>query len=130
MHRGWGNTDGVGDISPRFSTAKCPPKVDTSSCGSNIRRNATDLNALRHAEAGVSGNCRKWSGTVVGFWHTTVLVGPQRRSQLDSSQCLDCCWNVTGNKAAIAIAEKAHICVGRFRATAMQLPAVSGFKTA
>jgi Fic family protein len=31
---------------------------------------------------------------------------------------------------AIAIAEKAHICVGRFRATAMRLPAVSGFKTA
>jgi hypothetical protein len=55
---------------------------------------------------------------MVGFWHTTLLVGPQRRSQLDSSQCLECCcWSVRGTKAAIAIAEKAHICVYRFRPT-------------
>jgi hypothetical protein len=67
---------------------------------------------------------------MVGFWHTTVLVGPQGHSQLDSSECLDCGWSVTGNKAAIAIAEKAHICVGRLRPMAMRLPAVSGFKIA
>ena len=67
---------------------------------------------------------------MVGFWHTTLLVGPQRRSQLESSQCLDCGWSVTGNKAAIAIAEKAHICVGRFRPTAARLPAMPGLKIA
>jgi hypothetical protein len=67
---------------------------------------------------------------MLGFWHTTFLVGPQRRIQLDSSQCLDCGWSVTGNKAAITIAEKAHICVRRLRPTAMRLPAVMGSKIA
>jgi hypothetical protein len=43
---------------------------------------------------------------MLGFWHTTLLVGPQRRIQLDTSQCLDCDWIVTGNKSAIAIAER------------------------
>ena len=66
--------------------------------------------SLRHAER-VSGNCRKWSGTMLGFWHTTLLVGPERRSQLDSSQCLDCGWSAAGSKTAIAIAEEAHVCV-------------------
>jgi hypothetical protein len=65
---------------------------------------------------------------MVAFWHTALLVGPQRRNQLDSSQCLDCGWIVTGNKSTIAIAEKAHICVGRFRPTAMRLPAIPGSK--
>jgi hypothetical protein len=65
-----------------------------------------------------------------GFRHTTLLVGPQRRSHLDSSQCLYCDWTVTGNKSAIVIAENAHICVGRFRPTAMQLPALPGSKIA
>jgi CRP/FNR family cyclic AMP-dependent transcriptional regulator len=55
MHRSWGNIDGVGKISLRFSTEKCRPKVDTLPRSSNICRNATDLNALRHAEGGVSG---------------------------------------------------------------------------
>jgi hypothetical protein len=68
---------------------------------------------------------------MVEFWHTTVLVGPQRHSQLDSSECLDCCcWSVAGSKTAIAIAEEAHVCEGRFRATAMRLPAVMGSKIA
>jgi len=50
---------------------------------------------------------------MLGFWHTTLLVGPQRRSQLDSSQCLDCGWSVAGSKTAIAIAEEAHVCISR-----------------
>ena len=67
---------------------------------------------------------------MVGFWHTILLVGPQRRNQLHSSQCLDCEWSVTGNKTAIVIAEKAHICVRRFRPAAVQLPAIPGAKIA
>jgi hypothetical protein len=65
---------------------------------------------------------------MLGFWHATVLVGPQRRSQLDSSQCLDCGWSVTGSKTAITIAEKAHICVGRFRATGNAIASSYGFE--
>jgi hypothetical protein len=67
---------------------------------------------------------------MLGFWHTTLLVGPLRRNQLDSSQCLDCGWSTKGNKATIAIAEKAHVCWKRFHPIAVRLPAIPGFKTA
>jgi hypothetical protein len=67
---------------------------------------------------------------MVGFWHTTILVGPQHRSQLDSSQCLDCGWSVTGNKVAIAIAEKAHACWKRLHAAAVRSPAIPRSKIA
>jgi hypothetical protein len=68
---------------------------------------------------------------MLGFWHTTLLVGPQRRSQLDSSQCLDCGWNATGNKAAIAIAEEAHVCIKRVRPKPVaRVPTTSVIKTA
>jgi hypothetical protein len=89
------------------------------------------LNLLRHTEAGVSGNCRKWSGAMLAFWHTTLLVGPQRRSQLDSSQCLDCDWSVAGSKTAIAIAEEAHVCISRVQPKpAARVPTTFVIKTA
>jgi hypothetical protein len=52
MHRGWGNTDGVGEISPRFSTAKALSQIDNANGSDNIRRKATDRNFLRHTEEG------------------------------------------------------------------------------
>jgi hypothetical protein len=52
MHRGWGNTDGVGDISPRFSTAKALSQIDNAGGSDNIRHKASDLKVLRHAEEG------------------------------------------------------------------------------
>jgi len=52
MHRNWGNTDGVGEISPRFSTAKALSQIDNANGSDNIRRKATDRNFLRHTEEG------------------------------------------------------------------------------
>ena len=68
---------------------------------------------------------------MLGFWHTTLLVGPERRSRLDSSQCLDCGWIATGSKTAIAIAEEAHVCIKRIQPKpAARVPATSVIKTA
>ena len=67
---------------------------------------------------------------MLGFWHTILLVGPQGRNQLEASECRDCGWSVAGNKAAIAIAEQAHICAKHLHAMPATLGVSSGFKIA
>ena len=113
-------------FSADFQQKKALSPIDNANGSDNIRRKATNQRFVAAHRRGVSGDCCKWSGAMLGFWHTTLLVGPQRRSQLDSSQCLDCCWSVAGSKTAIAIAEEAHVCINRVqRKPAARVPSPS-----
>jgi hypothetical protein len=55
MHRGWGNIDGVGEISPRFPKQRRYPKLTMQMAVITSAAALLKLNLLRHTEEGERG---------------------------------------------------------------------------